>query len=345
MWQLGRTMVLALLLVAAAVRADEPLVPERLYNGIHRPLPLRIEPPRAGTLELVLLRASGAELERLPAEAGVHRLDRSMPGIWELQEAAYLQLLVDETPVGSALVIQPMLSRLVPVTEMVEGRLRVVGWRDEAIEGAQEPTDPDAPRLSTGLRVYVERDVLLDTDKGEIVIGLRPDRAPQTAWNFRELAAGGFYRDVEFHRIVPLTEVGDPFVIQSGDPSATGAGGAGYWLPLERSTLEHDFGVISMARDADPDSAGSQFFIGLSREGTAHLNGQYCAFGRIIGADSAETVRAIAAVELADVAAGKPVDAPRIFDALLIEAAPRTPGASTILPTSIPEPAQPRVSR
>ncbi len=106
-----------------------------------------------------------------------------------------------------------------------------------------------------------------ETNLGEIVIGLRPDEAPNTAWNFRELVDGGFYDGTIFHRVVPQSRDGDPFVIQGGDPSQSGEGGPGYWLPLEPSGLAHDFGVISMARADDPDSAGSQFFICLSARG------------------------------------------------------------------------------
>ena len=63
------------------------------------------------------------------------------------------------------------------------------------------------------------------TTHGEIVIALRPDHAPNTAWNFRSLSEGGFFDGIMFHRVVPLTANGDPFVIQAGDPSGTGEGG------------------------------------------------------------------------------------------------------------------------
>jgi peptidyl-prolyl cis-trans isomerase B (cyclophilin B) len=93
---------------------------------------------------------------------------------------------------------------------------------------------------------------------------------------------------------------------------------------MEPSGLRHDFGVISMARADHPDSAGSQFFICLSRAGTARLDGQYCAFGYAV--EGAETIRAVAAVELADVAAGRPVDPPVVFTAELVPSPPRMPG-------------------
>jgi peptidyl-prolyl cis-trans isomerase B (cyclophilin B) len=263
-------------------------------------------------------------------------------------------------PIGSALVVQPMLSRMVPVTETARRPngstyTRIKSWIDENTP-PQEPPPTTAPaedaakdessgdgkistptpaaeaaepvlveRLLSGLRIYPERDVILHTTAGDIRIALRPDEAPNTAWNFLELCEGGFYRNVMFHRVVPLTPTGQPFVIQAGDPTGGGDGGPGYWLPIEDSKLPHDFGVISMARSDDPDSNGSQFFFCLSREGTARLDGQYCSFGYAV--DGAATIKAIAEVELADIAAGRPVKPPMINNAALVPAPPRTPGS------------------
>ena len=153
---------------------------------------------------------------------------------------------------------------------------------------------------------------------------MRPDHAPNTVWNFLRLSDGGFYDGVTFHRIVPFLRSGEPFVIQAGDPTGTGNGGPGYWLPIEPSELPHDFGVISMARDLPVDSAGRQFFFCLSRAGTSALDGHYCSFGYAV--EGAETIQTIAAVELDDVARGVAVDPPVIHLAELVPAPPRTPG-------------------
>jgi peptidyl-prolyl cis-trans isomerase B (cyclophilin B) len=140
-----------------------------------------------------------------------------------------------------------------------------------------------------------------------------------------------------------MTPAGDPFVIQGGDPSGDGAGGPGWWLPMEDSPLPHDFGVVSMARDIHPDSAGSQFFICLSRAGTARLDGSYTAFGRVV--EGGDVVRRIAQVPLADVATGRPRRPPMIRDARLVPAPPRTireepmdatPEASPSRPVRVP---------
>jgi peptidyl-prolyl cis-trans isomerase B (cyclophilin B) len=192
---------------------------------------------------------------------------------------------------------------------------KIIGWENEAEEdGISEP-------LVSGWRVYQDMDAVIETSEGDIRISLRPDVAPNTVWNFRELATGGFYRGSSFHRVVPMTNKGHPFVIQGGDPTGSGSGGPGWWLPIENSSLHHDFGVISMARAGDPDSAGSQFFICLSREGTARLDGQYCAFGETIEGDA--VIHAISSTPLADPSSGRPVDPPKIKTIRLEPPAPR----------------------
>ncbi|MBT8485349.1 MAG: peptidylprolyl isomerase [Phycisphaerales bacterium] len=345
------TALLALLLTLAPDPAEPGLRAERLYNGVDRVTAIHATPP-AGAAEplLLLLLDANGNLHAEPAGVRPGRIDLAavLPDIWRLRRTAYLQLAVGDIPVGSALVLQPMLSRMVPVTEVATNPngieyTEVVRWVDEQDETIAAPpragdtpdplSPPDDPwlsnaspdgRLMSGLRIYPERDIRLRTTHGEILVALRPDEAPNTAWNFRHLCAGGFYHGIPFHRVVPMTRDGDPFVIQAGDPTPSGSGGPGYWLPLEPSRLPHDFGVISMARDVDPDSAGSQIFFALSRAGTARLDGHYCSFG--VAVDGAETILAIAGVELADVARGKPISPPVILETELIPAPPRSPG-------------------
>jgi cyclophilin family peptidyl-prolyl cis-trans isomerase len=345
---------------------DPPgLVAEHIYNGINRPCIVIVTSPRSiGTVSLVLMDNDGNALAPA-AEVHPGRVDLAdaFPTIlgdkaagsviWSLERAAFLQMLDHDQPVGPSLVLQPMFTRMVPqtqVTRRASGSLysKIIGWVEEnhlppltlpappatapatgtappASQPAPPATDtPPAKPLCSGLRIWPDADVILHTTKGDIRIGLRPDQAPNTAWNFLELSRGGFYRDITFHRIVPFTANGDPFVIQAGDPTATGDGGPGFWLPIEDSHLPHDFGVISMARNDDPDSNGSQFFICLSREGTARLDGQYCSFGYAV--TGAKVIKAIASVELANVAEGRAVNPPVIKDAELIPAPPRIPG-------------------
>ena len=122
--------------------------------------------------------------------------------------------------------------------------------------------------------------VRIELESGaEIVAELYPDVAPNTVRNFIDLIQDGFYDGLIFHRVIP------GFMIQGGCPQGTGTGNPGYSIRGEFSAngfdndLEHDTGVLSMARSSHPDSAGSQFFI--MHEAAPHLDGQYAAFGQV----------------------------------------------------------------
>ena len=106
--------------------------------------------------------------------------------------------------------------------------------------------------------------VLITMNDGTFMIELFPEDAPNTVNNFLKLVESGYYDGMIFHRIVP------GFVIQTGDPntkdlevdrSLWGTGGPGYTIDEEFNTLQHDRGMVSMARSHDVDSASSQFFI------------------------------------------------------------------------------------
>ena len=120
-------------------------------------------------------------------------------------------------------------------------------------------------------------------------VELYPKIAPNTVANFISLANSGFYNGVIFHRVIP------GFMIQGGDPEGIGIGGPGYSIRGEfaangfENKLNHIRGVISMARSQNPDSAGSQFFIMV--DDAPHLDGQYAAFGQVIGSmDEADRI-------------------------------------------------------
>lgn len=122
-----------------------------------------------------------------------------------------------------------------------------------------------------------------------IKVELYPEIAPNTVNNFISLIKKGFYDGVIFHRVIP------GFMIQGGDPEGTGMGGPGYSIKGEFSqnrfpnNLEHDRGVISMARSMMPDSAGSQFFIMVKK--SPHLDHQYAGFGKVIeGIEEADRI-------------------------------------------------------
>ncbi|MDP6891743.1 MAG: peptidylprolyl isomerase [Verrucomicrobiota bacterium] len=125
----------------------------------------------------------------------------------------------------------------------------------------------------------------IETTKGEMTLELWKDVAPGTVENFTKLANDGFYDGTCFHRIMA------GFMIQGGDPQTKdqslqdlwGTGGPGHTIKAEFSDRPHVRGVISMARSANPDSAGSQFFICLGKAN--FLDGQYTAFGALSSGD------------------------------------------------------------
>lgn len=119
---------------------------------------------------------------------------------------------------------------------------------------------------------------IIHTSKGDITCQLYPEKAPLSVTNFIQLAQGGFYNGLNFHRVV------SGFVIQGGDPKGTGSGGPGYTLPAEID-LPHPKGALAWARLSDqfnPNkrSSGSQFYITL--ESTPFLDGEYTVFGQTI---------------------------------------------------------------
>lgn len=115
----------------------------------------------------------------------------------------------------------------------------------------------------------------IETPRGNIVIDLLPDIAPQTVNNFVFLARNNFYNGLTWHRVL------QGFMAQGGDPKGDGTGGPGYSIPAE-FTDKLSFsqpGMVAMARSSDPNSAGSQFFI--TTGDASWLDGQYTIFGRV----------------------------------------------------------------
>jgi len=116
----------------------------------------------------------------------------------------------------------------------------------------------------------------VELESGEqFVIELYPASAPQTVNNFIFLANEGWFDGVSFHRVIP------GFVAQTGDPTGTGAGGPGYFIPNEIDpALSHDKpGMVAMA-NSGPDMNGSQWYITL--DDVSPLDGSYTIFGRVV---------------------------------------------------------------
>jgi cyclophilin family peptidyl-prolyl cis-trans isomerase/predicted GIY-YIG superfamily endonuclease len=123
----------------------------------------------------------------------------------------------------------------------------------------------------------------IHTAKGDLVFRFYPHEARQHSAAFMKLARAGFYDGLTFHRVEP------GFVVQGGCPNGTGTGGPGYNLAAEFSALPHVRGTVAMARAANPNSAGSQFYVCLGD--ARFLDRQYTVFGQLSdGLDVLDTI-------------------------------------------------------
>ena len=120
--------------------------------------------------------------------------------------------------------------------------------------------------------------VAIATTKGDVVVRLYPEWAPSTVANFLALARSGYFDGNRWFRIVP------DFVVQTGDPTDTGDGDAGYAIPAEENPIEQRTGIVAMGLNyagsrAIRDSAGTQFYVTLSPQ--LHLDRDFSVFGEI----------------------------------------------------------------
>ena len=129
-----------------------------------------------------------------------------------------------------------------------------------------------------------ENTLYMDVPAGRVVIEMRPDLAPATVAQIKQLVRQGFYDGIVFHRVI------DGFMAQTGDPKGDGTGGSGHKLKAEFSNEKHVRGVVSMARASNPDSADSQFFIMFAP--APSLNGQYTIWGMVVsGMDNVDKIK------------------------------------------------------
>jgi cyclophilin family peptidyl-prolyl cis-trans isomerase len=139
-------------------------------------------------------------------------------------------------------------------------------WKEEQEIREQEAAADDLPRVK------------LVTSKGEIIVELFENEAPETVGNFISLVENGFYEDNVFHRVLRN------FVSQAGSADGDGNGGPGYTIYSEAfkpNARKHFRGSLSMAiSEGGPNSGNSQFFITFRP--TANLNGKHTVFGRVI---------------------------------------------------------------
>jgi len=149
--------------------------------------------------------------------------------------------------------------------------------------GALPSSAQQAPKKITSqeIKKMSQTSAVIETKFGNITLKFFPDVAPGHVKNFIDLAKKGFYDGTTFHRVIP------GFMIQGGDPNSKnpdkrthGLGGPGYTIKAEFNDRPHKRGTLSMARAANPDSAGSQFFICV--KDSPFLDRQYTVFGEVV---------------------------------------------------------------
>lgn len=152
----------------------------------------------------------------------------------------------------------------------------------EPVIAAGEANAPDF--MSMAPEQLADHLVLMQTNRGDMLMEFWPDVAPDHVRNFLDLSHTGFYEGVIFHRVIP------GFMIQGGDPTGSGSGNGPRTLKAEFNSRRHERGVLSMARTNDPNSASCQFFV--MHADSPHLDNQYSAFGKLVS--GIEVVDAIA---------------------------------------------------
>ncbi len=337
---------LCILVAAITPLASAQVTPRQSLVGINRPIPVLIDAPKPEAqpahIELVLASTDGHVIARTMTAPGKQDLAHLFPLVWTTADipVLYAQLIIDGNHIGPPLVIQP-LETPARAEDGLTARVRnehfllreLAALPQAKLDELARQTTVHAPNppVRSGVRLWIDQRIILETDAGEIELALRPDAAPNTCYHFLQLVNDGLYTQVPFHRVIAADAQGRPFLIQSGDPTGTGAGGCGISIDFEPSTLPHDFGVVSMARKPDdPNSASSQFFICLSREACAGLDGNYTAFAQVVRGQ--DVIATIAATPTG--AKGRPIDPPLVQRA-------RTIPAPTLADRTIESPAEP----
>lgn len=126
--------------------------------------------------------------------------------------------------------------------------------------------------------------VTVETNRGDFVVELYPEKAPKTVANFMQYVDSGYYKETIFHRVI------NRFMIQGGgfNPDMTEKPSLAPIVNEAANGLKNEPGTLAMARTSDPDSATSQFFINLENNVPLNYQGNdpeligYCVFGRVL---------------------------------------------------------------
>ena len=166
---------------------------------------------------------------------------------------------------------------------------------------ASEPREPATlEKPSDRLDEGTDYSLVFETNCGAFTIALDQETAPNTSASLVALTEGGFFDDTIFHRVVP------GFVIQGGDPTATGTGDPGYkTVDVPPTDAMYVRGVVAMAKTGaePPGTAGSQFFV-VTGENVG-LPAEYAIVGEV--SEGLETIGLIDSLGVGDAAPVQPV--------------------------------------
>ena len=262
-------------MVAPALVLFSVLFPTKLWFAPDQPITITVKPP-GGTVVLVLTDFLGKVIDARAAA------DVDAEKTIDLREL-YPQLATPGTYILYAVPKGKPLGDFVGTPLLLSVRADV---------------RRDAPPGPMVVNVAPLSYAVMKTDRGDVHVAFYYDVAPHTVANFLDLAQGGFYDGLGFHRVIA------DFIVQTGDPRGDGTGGPGYRIDPEFNDREHRPGVLSMARQTDPleragalprsdaaGSGGSQFFISLNYARTRQFDRRYTAFGRVFdGMDVVESL-------------------------------------------------------
>lgn len=287
--------------LAAALPAAAQLTPMRACVTRDKPIPAQLNVPAAASASpapapadapsqaprLLLLDPANTvtplDSSPVPASGGRIDLAEAFPVLWSEPATGVraIQLESGGKRVGPALWLVPMVPP--PYAARADRT------------GVPLFVPPQQPLSAfSGYWLLVDKLAVFSTDAGPMTFRLRTDLAPRSVMAVRSLIEHGFYDDTPVFRVASLRARPEPDIVQFGDPTATGLGGPGFFFDLEPSTLKHDYGALSLARAADPNSAGSQLIIALSRDGAAQLDGKYSAIGQMVGAKATAALSKLA---------------------------------------------------
>lgn len=138
--------------------------------------------------------------------------------------------------------------------------------------------------LLSGNVVAANPQLVFETNRGNFIVELYPEKAPKTVANFMKYVESGFYKDTIFHRVI------NHFMIQGGGFNADMSEKQTFPPVINEAAngLQNEPGTLAMARTSDPDSATAQFFINLENNVPLNYQGPepdligYCVFGRVL---------------------------------------------------------------